>query len=93
MNIRGFVALAIALAASTTAFAQSPKAATYITDEEVKKVNTLPGVDRQLSVSYSGASSGKIGFYPTSDFLFRQIIQLLDLPAFESKCLWVSRQP
>jgi hypothetical protein len=25
--------------------AQSPKAATYITDEEIKKVNSLPGVD------------------------------------------------
>ena len=30
------------------AFAQSPKAATYITDEEIKKVNSLPGVDRQI---------------------------------------------
>jgi hypothetical protein len=30
------------------AFAQSPKAATYITDEEIKKVNALPGVDRQI---------------------------------------------
>jgi hypothetical protein len=30
------------------AFAQSPKAATYITDEDIKKVNALPGVDRQL---------------------------------------------
>ena len=30
------------------AVAQSPKAATYITDEEVKKVNALPGVDRQI---------------------------------------------
>jgi hypothetical protein len=28
--------------------AQSPKAATYITDEEIKKVNSLPGVDRQI---------------------------------------------
>jgi mannose-6-phosphate isomerase-like protein (cupin superfamily) len=31
-----------------TALAQSPKAATYITDEEIKKVNSLPGVDRQI---------------------------------------------
>lgn len=30
------------------ALAQSPKAATYITDEEIKKVNSLPGVDRQI---------------------------------------------
>jgi hypothetical protein len=32
------------------AFAQSPRAATYITDEEVKKVNSLPGVDRTIRV-------------------------------------------
>lgn len=31
-----------------TAVAQSPKGATYITDEEVKKINALPGVDRQI---------------------------------------------
>lgn len=30
------------------ALAQSPKAATYITDEQVKAVNALPGVDRQI---------------------------------------------
>ena len=30
------------------ALAQSPKAATYITDEEIKKVNSLPCVDRQI---------------------------------------------
>ncbi|MGH9256766.1 MAG: hypothetical protein ACRD3C_19575, partial [Vicinamibacterales bacterium] len=30
------------------AVAQSPRAATYITDEEIKKVNSLPGVDRQI---------------------------------------------
>ena len=29
-------------------FAQSPKAATYITDEQVKAINALPGVDRQI---------------------------------------------
>jgi mannose-6-phosphate isomerase-like protein (cupin superfamily) len=33
---------------STIAFAQAPKAATYITDEQVKSVNATPGVDRQL---------------------------------------------
>lgn len=36
------------LSLATTLAAQSPKAATYITDEEVKKVNALPGVDRQI---------------------------------------------
>jgi hypothetical protein len=30
------------------ALAQSPRAATYITDEEIKTVNSLPGVDRQI---------------------------------------------
>jgi mannose-6-phosphate isomerase-like protein (cupin superfamily) len=30
------------------ASAQSPKAATYITDEQVKAINALPGVDRQI---------------------------------------------
>ena len=32
----------------TLALAQSPKAATYLTDEQVKAINTLPGVDRQI---------------------------------------------
>lgn len=35
-------------AAPGIALAQSPKVATYITDEEIKKVNSLPGVDRQI---------------------------------------------
>ena len=33
---------------STVAAAQSPKAATYITDGQVKAINALPGVDRQI---------------------------------------------
>jgi len=33
---------------STLASAQSPKAATYITDAQIKSVNALPGVDRQI---------------------------------------------
>ena len=33
---------------STLAAAQSPKAATYITDTQVKAINALPGVDRQI---------------------------------------------
>jgi mannose-6-phosphate isomerase-like protein (cupin superfamily) len=32
----------------SAARAQSPKAATYITDEQVKAVNAVPGTDRQL---------------------------------------------
>jgi mannose-6-phosphate isomerase-like protein (cupin superfamily) len=41
--------VAIALG-PTTALAQSPSAATYITDEEVKKVNSQPGVDHTIRV-------------------------------------------
>jgi hypothetical protein len=40
-------ALALTLAPAL-ALAQSPKAATYISDEDIKKVNSLPGVDRQI---------------------------------------------
>src|SRR2546430_5697885 len=32
------------------AIAQSPKAATYITDEEIKTVNSQPGIDRTIRV-------------------------------------------
>ena len=39
---------AVLLLFSAVAAAQSPKAATYITDEQVKAVNALPGTDRQL---------------------------------------------
>jgi len=39
---------ALALLTPAVALAQSPKAATYITDEQVKAVNAGPGVDRQL---------------------------------------------
>ncbi len=34
--------------APAIALAQSPRAATYITDEDIKEVNSLPGVDRQI---------------------------------------------
>jgi len=36
------------IALPLAALAQSPKAATYITDEQVKAVNSTPGVDRQI---------------------------------------------
>jgi mannose-6-phosphate isomerase-like protein (cupin superfamily) len=42
-------------------FAQSPKAATYITDEEVKKVNALPGIDRTIKVVDIGPENFAIG--------------------------------
>jgi len=38
----------VVLVLSPSATAQSPKAATYITDTQVKAVNALPGVDRQI---------------------------------------------
>jgi hypothetical protein len=41
-------AVVLALVVSSIAPAQAPKAATYITDSQVKAVNALPGVDRQL---------------------------------------------
>jgi hypothetical protein len=52
------VALAIA---PSVAIAQSPKAATYITDEEVKKVNAEPGVDRTIRVVDIGNENFAIG--------------------------------
>ena len=52
------VALTIAPA---VAIAQSPKAATYITDEEVKKVNAEPGVDRTIRVVDIGSENYAVG--------------------------------
>jgi hypothetical protein len=44
-------ALGVAIAIGpAVAFAQSPRAATYITDEEVKKVNSQPGIDHTIRV-------------------------------------------
>ena len=44
------------------ALGQSPKmAATYITDEEVKAVNKLPGVDRQIISTDIGKSNLSVG--------------------------------
>jgi hypothetical protein len=42
-------------------FAQTPKAATYITDEEVKAVNRTPGVDRTIRVVDIGNENFAIG--------------------------------
>jgi mannose-6-phosphate isomerase-like protein (cupin superfamily) len=41
--------------------AQSPKAATYITDEQVKAVNALPGVDRQIISTDIGKLNLSVG--------------------------------
>src|SRR5215469_1851124 len=45
---KAVVVISTILLCSASAIAQSPKAATYITDAQVKAVNALPGVDRQL---------------------------------------------
>ena len=60
-TIRRVVPVVIAICASAVAHAQSPKAATYITDEEVKKVNALPGVDRQIRVVDIGSENLAVG--------------------------------
>ena len=53
--------LAIACVASSIVSAQSPKAATYITDEEVKKVNQQPGTDRTIRVADIGNENFAVG--------------------------------
>jgi mannose-6-phosphate isomerase-like protein (cupin superfamily) len=46
---------------SAQAFAQSPKAATYITDEEVKKVLVQPGTDHTIRVVDIGNENLAVG--------------------------------
>src|SRR5438128_8618383 len=48
MNKQTVNASLMAILVSAVAFAQSPKGATYITSDQVKAVNSLPGVDRQI---------------------------------------------
>src|SRR5215467_4810639 len=60
-TIQRVAALVITIGAAASAYAQSPRAATYITDEEVKKVNTLPGVDRQIKVVDIGNENLAVG--------------------------------
>jgi hypothetical protein len=54
------ITIALALAPAV-AFAQTPKAATYITDEEVKAVNATPGVDRTIRVVDIGNENFAVG--------------------------------
>jgi len=49
------------LTLSAVALAQSPSSATYITDEEVKAVNALPGVDRQIISTDIGKLNLSVG--------------------------------
>jgi len=46
MKARALVAIMVLIPA--VSLAQNPKGATYITAEQVKLVNSLPGVDRQI---------------------------------------------
>jgi hypothetical protein len=51
----------LVLAVSSVAAAQAPKAATYITDAQVKAVNALPGVDRQIVSVDIGKLNEQVG--------------------------------
>jgi hypothetical protein len=46
--MKNVVVIVVSFLFSAAVFAQAPKAAIYITDEQVKAVNSLPGVDRQI---------------------------------------------
>jgi hypothetical protein len=48
MTIRALSTTALLILFPAAALAQKPLAATYITDEQVKAINKLPGVDRQI---------------------------------------------
>jgi mannose-6-phosphate isomerase-like protein (cupin superfamily) len=51
----------VATLSPAVGFAQGPKAATYITDEEIKTVNALPGVDRTIRVVDIGPENFAVG--------------------------------
>src|SRR5436309_13453111 len=52
----------VAILAPVVGFAQNkPTSATYITDEEVKAVNALPGVDRTIRVVDIGNENYAVG--------------------------------
>jgi hypothetical protein len=55
------VGLALVLAPAVAIAQQKPTAATYITDEEVKTVNSQPGVDRQIRVVDIGNEHFAVG--------------------------------
>jgi mannose-6-phosphate isomerase-like protein (cupin superfamily) len=65
--LRTVVRIAAAMCALTPAVAvaqvqnNGPKAATYISDEDVKKVNGLPGIDRQLVSVDVGKTNVQVG--------------------------------
>src|SRR5438045_9499774 len=64
MKKTAFTLFGILAMGSAIVFAQSgtkPTAATYITDEEVKSVNALPGVDRTIKVVDIGPENYAVG--------------------------------
>ena len=60
MKMRIFIAALVACV-PVVALAQAPKAATYITDEEVKLINASPGIDRQIVNVDIGKSNLAVG--------------------------------
>jgi mannose-6-phosphate isomerase-like protein (cupin superfamily) len=56
-----FSLLGVVAMGSAIAIAQAPKAATYITDEEVKTVNATPGIDRTIKVVDIGPENFAVG--------------------------------
>jgi hypothetical protein len=58
---RTILIIAVLVLAPAVGFAQTPKAATYITDEEVKTVNATPGIDRTIRVVDIGHENFAIG--------------------------------
>src|SRR5258707_9648683 len=56
-----FSLLGVVAMGSAIAIAQAPKAATYITDEEVKTDNATPGVDRTIKVVDIGPENFAVG--------------------------------
>ena len=60
-TILGAFAALVALAAEPAAAQTSTKAATYITDEEVKTVNKQPGIDRTIRVVDIGNEHFAVG--------------------------------
>src|ERR1044071_5318198 len=53
--------VALAVMAVRAPLAQAPRAATYITDEEVKAVNAVPGTDRTIRVVDIGNENFAVG--------------------------------
>ena len=61
MHARLVLRLSVLALWPALALAQSPKAATYLTDEQVKAINTLPGIDRQIVTTDIGKLNLSVG--------------------------------